>query len=212
MLKRIIVIIILSVFFTPFQALASQFHDIQGHWAHEEINLVYQKGLMKGTGLNSFHPNQDITRAELAVCLVKAFELNIDSTKFFKAPEPRDLFDDVQAGQWYADAAMIAGYNNIFSISDRMFRPNEKISRIEAAISIDEAFRAKNMDVVTTQIWPNYIDIGNDDYIGVVNFMYNSGIMKGRSVNRFAPDENLTRGELAVVLNRITTITEKYQL
>ena len=180
------------------------FVDIKGHWAVQDIDNALQKGIMKGIANDKFAPNKAVTRAEVAVCVDRLFDLNYDDLEFIKEPSPVDFYDDVAAGQWYSDAVLRAGYYNIFNLDTREFAPNRPATRLEVAVAIDKAFQAKKLSVITTQIWPIYEDtIGlSYDEQQTINFMFNSGIMKGRTANWFQPTANITRAELAVVLNR----------
>lgn len=47
------------------------FTDIQGHWAHDTIEKIHKLGLMGGYPDGTFKPNQPVTRAEMAVILLK---------------------------------------------------------------------------------------------------------------------------------------------
>jgi hypothetical protein len=54
-------------------APARRFRDVRtNHWAASAIAQVAQNGIMGATGRNTFQPNQPVTRAELAVILVRA--------------------------------------------------------------------------------------------------------------------------------------------
>ncbi|MED1854465.1 Ig-like domain-containing protein [Brevibacillus borstelensis] len=57
------------------------FPDIQQHWAKETISKVSQTGLIKGTDNNLFAPEDNTTRAEAIVILLRTLRLNsnIDS-------------------------------------------------------------------------------------------------------------------------------------
>jgi len=184
------------------------FLDIQNHWAVYEIDQVYKKGIMKGIALDKFAPNQAATRAEVAVCLDRIFDLNYDNRRFIKEPSPADFYDDVTSGQWYSEAALRAGMYNIFNLDNRMFEPTRPMIRLELAMAIDRAFQAKSLNVVTTQVWPMYMDTADLSHNEqqVVSFMFNTSIMKGRSANLFEPAEKITRAELAAVLNRTQAI------
>ncbi len=48
--------------------------DIEGHWAERDIKKVIETGILKGYPDGSFKPNQNITRAELAVVISRILE------------------------------------------------------------------------------------------------------------------------------------------
>ena len=184
-----------------------KFRDISDHWARVEIEETYRQGIMQGIDNNTFAPDLSLTRAQLAACLVRAFQLNMDNLRFIKAPSASDLFKDTQDGMWYSEAVMIAGYNNIFDVKDGIFRPAEPVTRIETARAIINAFKARNIQVITTQIWPEYSDIKDlsQDDTNALTKLFNMGIMKGYNQS-FFPGSSLTRAETAVVLNRTLNV------
>lgn len=45
----------------------AHFKDVSSdHWAYKAIEELYEKGLINGYEDNSFHPDEQITRAEVA--------------------------------------------------------------------------------------------------------------------------------------------------
>lgn len=49
--------------------------DYEGHWAKESIEAVKEAGIMVGDSEGNFHPDRQVTRAELAVVVAKALNL-----------------------------------------------------------------------------------------------------------------------------------------
>ncbi|MDM5185915.1 S-layer homology domain-containing protein [Bacillus sp. DX4.1] len=49
-----------------------QFTDTQGHWASEEIKILYSNGITSGVGDNQFDPEGVATREQLAMFLYRA--------------------------------------------------------------------------------------------------------------------------------------------
>lgn len=199
----LLIFLLLGLFLAPGPvfALGTPFSDIDAHPAAKDIGAVYQKGIMIGTDSSHFAPDQLVTRAQLALCLVRTFGLNYEHLQFIKEPLPSDLYDDVDNQVWYGDASMVMAYNNILKAEDRKFRPGQPITRREAAGAIADSFRAARLSVITTQIWPNYSDVDSltDKERPALNFIYNSGIMKYPG-SEFLPQQNITRAELATIL------------
>ncbi|MDD4236933.1 MAG: S-layer homology domain-containing protein [Desulfotomaculaceae bacterium] len=179
------------------------FDDIQSSQALADIEAVHEKGIMLGTGDNKFNPDDIVDRAQLAVCLVRTFDLNYDYLKLIKAPVTSDLYDDVENNLWYSKDSMIIGHNNIFDIAGREFKPQEAVTRMEVASAIADSFAAKKLSVITTLMWPNYADMTNltQEQQSDISFMFNTSIMRYEG-NEFKPNEKITRAELATILNR----------
>jgi hypothetical protein len=58
--------------YEPFQTSVTRFTDISGHWAESWIERLAADGLVSGHPDGSFKPDMPVTRAELAVFLLKA--------------------------------------------------------------------------------------------------------------------------------------------
>lgn len=211
MKNTFILLLLIAFLLIPNTGFAqTPFTDIEDHWAISDIEKVYHKGLMKGTAKDIFAPNKEISRAELAVCLDRIFDLNYDNLRFIKEPSPADFYDDVPENEWYSEAVLRTGLHNIFEVQDRKFKPSQSVTRIEIACAIDRAFDVKKLSVITTQIWPMYSDTAklNQEEQNAICFMYNTGIMKGKSAKHFVPYGKLTRAELAVIFNRTLATLE----
>ena len=92
------------------------FVDVTNHWAYTDIKRVYNRGWMVGESATIFAPDQELTRAMLAVIL------------YAMAGEPEvtaaNPFSDVPAGEWYTDAIIWAAANGIVvGCGDGTFRP-----------------------------------------------------------------------------------------
>ena len=179
------------------------FDDIQSNPAAADIEAVYEKGIMIGTAANKFSPDTFVDQAQLAVCLVRTFDLNYDYLKLKEAPVPFDYYDDVEDNLWYSEASIIAGHLNILNIAGRNFNPLQRVTRAEVASAIANSFAAKKLSVITTLIWPNYSDIADltQEEQSAISFVFNAGIMRYPG-NEFRPDEKITRAELATILNQ----------
>lgn len=78
---------------TPPNAEESASADIDGSYAKNEITALDESGLLNGRNETEFAPKDNISRAELAVMLVKALKL-----KTFDG----SMWNDVAADKWYA--------------------------------------------------------------------------------------------------------------
>lgn len=54
---------------------ASHFLDVEGKWYQGEIGAIFKEGLMIGVADEKFSPDSNITKEELAVILIRAFDL-----------------------------------------------------------------------------------------------------------------------------------------
>jgi hypothetical protein len=98
------------------------FGDLGGvEWARESIEALAAKGIINGTGENTYSPAARITRADYLVLLVRTLGLTADFS---------DNFDDVKPGAYYYEAVGIAKKLGIAAGSgNNRFNPLEAISR-----------------------------------------------------------------------------------
>ncbi len=116
-------------------AEAPMFPDTPSAWYNKAINAVVQRGIMRGYPDGTFKPNDAITRAEFTQMIS-----TIDNKPYGTAP-----FADV-VGHWAErpigseyQAGRIAGY------PDGTFRPDNSITRCEAAVILNKIFE-RNFD------------------------------------------------------------------
>ncbi|MTI84846.1 MAG: S-layer homology domain-containing protein [Firmicutes bacterium] len=185
-------------------SLKRGYSDVDGHWASSDIYTVAESGLMNGYPDNSFKPDKNVSRLELAITLDRTFDFNFSAVTFIKQPELKDMFDDVKDGRWYSNSLLETTFFGVLNTDNRMFKPNQDITRIQVAKAIKQSFDAKQLGVTMTQMFPIHDDTQElaSDKSSALNFVFNTGIMKGLDNNIFAPNKPITRAELATVLKR----------
>ncbi|MDH7576592.1 MAG: S-layer homology domain-containing protein [Bacillota bacterium] len=111
----------------PLRPGEAVFSDLApGHWAAGAIGAARAAGYLQGYPDGTFRPEQNVTRAEVAVILNKAFKPRAGSGT------PK-LFRDV-AGHWAAaDIGELAGDGILGGYPDGTFRPQRTMSRAEVA-------------------------------------------------------------------------------
>jgi len=122
------------------------FNDVQLHqWFNNAISTTVGMGFFRNipyiTG-GQFHPQEDITRAELAVILVRF--MNLDRIGPFSAAVSDDnQFNDI-AGHWarvYINRAAEEGWIRGDEGVGGPFRPDDPLERAEAAAMINRIFQ-----------------------------------------------------------------------
>ena len=116
------------------------FSDINGHWAAGSIEFLAVRGIVAGTGANTFSPNKTVTRFEFVKMLVGAFD-EIDPSAAASAG-----FSDVQAGAWYANAVNWAADNDVVKgTGTDVFGGSQAITRQDMAVILDRL--AEKLDI-----------------------------------------------------------------
>ena len=170
-----------------------KFTDISDNWAKNEITAMADKGIIKGKTEELFAPDDNITRAEFAALITRAFNL----------PKGNSEFADVNENDWFyndVSAAAQAGYMNG---SDGDFRPSEYITRQEIAVVLSNIAKDKGMETVENV--PAFEDSDKiaDWAKASVEYVTSLGLLKGIDDKNFAPLDNATRAQVVVVLSRI---------
>ncbi|MBQ8208821.1 MAG: S-layer homology domain-containing protein [Clostridia bacterium] len=144
---------------------------------------------MEGRG-DKFEADADATRYEVIAALANVFDIKTTNA-------PKALTDVADEYKELVDRFTAAGI--IDGFSDNTFRGDESITREQIAKIICVMM---NLDETKST------DAGFNDVegwsVGYVNACANAGYVQGKGNDRFAPKENITRGQLATLINNIT--------
>ena len=168
------------------------FRDTAGHWAEKTITEWQEHGLIDGYSDGGFHPNASVTRAEFVKLLNRALNFTAESAI---------SFTDVKESDWfYAEAAKAAAAGYAQG-SNGAFRPEQAITRAEAAAMIaravsltaDEKRVDAFADAAAIPAWAK----------GSVGAAAESGYMNGYPDGTFGAGNYITRAEAVVTLDRV---------
>lgn len=177
----------------------SPFTDIKGHWAQSIIDNLYSKGVVKGVSDTEFRPDDIVTRAEFTALAVNALALEPGNDAV--------VFSDVSEGDWFASVVKTAASLGIVSGSNGAFRPNDAISREEAAKICCTLIKYIGYDESGTQTktFSDAADISSwaVDY---VDKACAAGIMQGDAEGGFRPLGTATRAESAAIVSRLSAL------
>ena len=172
------------------------FTDVTNHWAYSAIKRVYTRGWMVGMDEKTFAPDQQLSRAMLAVIL------------YAMAGEPavtgESPFTDVPAGCWYTDAIVWAAQNGIVcGFGDGTFRPNEAVTRAQAAVMLYGYAAFTGADVTARADLSAYSDAGQIPAWAMDAMQWANArrLIVGRDSSHLVPDGNTTRAEMAAILS-----------
>lgn len=187
----------------------SDFVDIEGHWAGDDIKALADKGIIDGVTATEFKPEENITRAQFAKLLSVALNIKVDQNAYIS-------FNDVTPGSWYHDyvaAAVKAGL--IKGYSDNIFAPGENITREQMAVIISRVLKTNSTTDLSHSITEQVIDkfndkgdispwAGNEIYLAI-----SCGIVSGISEDTFAPQMTATRAQAAAMILRLSRWSEE---
>lgn len=174
--------------------------DIQGHWAKNKIQKMAEKLVVEGmqNDKTTYNPDEEITRAELAKILVKAMALK---------PKATNQFVDVQKGseeEKYIDTTYT--YGIIKGTSKNTFAPNNKITRQDTMTMIYRVAKLigykESEEKIDMNRYKDYTKVA--DYAKeAVSWNVSNKIINGKTKTILAPEQNITRAEIAVIIDRL---------
>lgn len=206
------------------------YDDVVSHdFARDAMETLYAKGIMPAYSGSSFGANRDMTRGEFATMLVKALALPIDAGPYRDSNERDPLeptFNDVRPNRdrWdyeykYIETAARAGI--IRGKQPGYFRPDDSLTREEAAIMIARALNLKlgALDASTLALNKSFTDAKDVSYYAAPSVL---AVTKAKLMNgepndstakkptfSFKPRNNLTRAEMAIITVRVMVQMKK---
>ncbi|WP_127534716.1 S-layer homology domain-containing protein [Paenibacillus kobensis] len=179
------------------------FGDMAGHWARSMVEQLAVRTIVNGVSAELFAPNRPVTRAEFASMLVRSLGLRDGSGE-------ATGYSDVPADAWYADAVGTASrYGIVQGMQGGSFQPSERITREQMAVMIARAFDLAVKGGLTKPAPAASASSFNDNgeihawASEAVLLAVQQGIMQGRPSGDFAPGQQATRAESAVVIGRL---------
>ncbi|WP_282935405.1 S-layer homology domain-containing protein [Paenibacillus sp. RC67] len=135
---------------------AASFRDVSpSHWAYKYVEAAKKEGLVDGYEDGAFKPDAEITRAELATLLVRAYKLK-------EKTDHQVEFEDVAASNWAFSAIKTAASNQLFEGTmengKTWFKPAAAATRAESMTVI--ARYMKQLEASTSN--PNGTDEKKD--------------------------------------------------
>lgn len=174
----------------------SKFVDITNHWAKNDIEEMYKKGIVSGVTETTFEPDRPVTRAEFAALIVRALNLN--------AATEGQQWKDVAANDWFASSVYAAANVGLIAGYDGWFRPDDLITREEMAVVIAKAyaFKGGNPSSGAIDMFADRNEISDWAY-SYVDTTAAIGILKGITPTTFGPSANATRAEATSLIKRL---------
>ena len=198
LLQRLLPLAMLAAMLLSAVPAAAAFRDTAGHWAEKTLDEWQDEGLIDGYGDGSFQPNGTMTRAEFAKLVNRTMGFTAESEISFSDVTERDWFHAEVA------RAVAAGYAQG---SGGLFRPNQPVTRAEAATMLARAAGlAANeervdafADAASIPTWAR----------GSVGAAAEAGYMTGYPNGAFGALGSITRAEAVVTLDRVRRSAQK---
>lgn len=191
-MKKIICLISAAAVFFSANAYAFSDVDSSGELG-SAVEALVDYGVLNGYSDGTFRPENDITRAEMCKMINSLFNFSDIGVNDFW---------DVSYNDWYYTQVLIADeYEYIKGYEDGSFRGNNKVTREEACVIINRItplLEIKDTVVITDEV--------SDWAYPAVQMIANHKLLKTDDGGIFRAKENITRGELSMLLSRFIPV------
>ncbi len=181
---------ILSILiFTMLTGNAFAFPDVTKDysWAEPAIEKLAENGHINGYPDGTFRPQNNITRAEFAKLVTLIFG-NRETVSY----------QDVAKTDWFSS---YVSYSGGYFITAEKFFPNQNITRQEVAYALYIALELTDSPVDRSIPFRDFDQV-NDEYTDAVKILARNNLVTGYPDGSFGPDKEITRAEIAAVLER----------
>lgn len=171
-------------------SVASNFADIQGHWAQAYIQALTGNGTLAGFPDGTFRPNDPVTRAQFAAIIAKAF-----------APTPQKAasdFVDVRNNYWAYQVIQTA-YRGAFlsGYPDRTFRAEERIPRVQVLVSLASGLNLRADNTSVLSVYGDAAQIPDYARTAIAGATQKKLVVNYPTLAQLNPNQNATRADVA---------------
>lgn len=167
----------------------------QNHWASAHIDAASRAGIIQGIGGDTFGLGSPMTRAAFATALGRVIGWQTVNEKV------SPFTDNEDPTAWYFSAIETAYKNGALTEQSTLARPNETITREEAAVMIVRALGYTTLAGTLQDDALPFTDIRTNR--GYIAFAYRTGIVTGTSETTFSPKSPTTREQAVTLLMRV---------
>ena len=180
----------------------TRFEDVPAdHWADEAIHNAAALKLVNGVGNNKYDMVSPMTRGSLATVLHRLSQGKTDYETTFKDVAQGKYYTEGVA--WAAKAKVVTGYTT------DIFAPDDVITREQLAVMLARYAKLIGMDTKADSMALDQFADGDstgDWAVDGVAWCVANGILKGKGQNDLDPTANVTRAEVAVMLDRFIAL------
>lgn len=120
------------------QAGSIAYQDVQpSDWFYHDVAIAKSQGYMEGYKNNTFHPDQKVTRQELAVILTSLKKLKSSSSA-------TRMKDTVHSPSWSKGSIGAVIDNGLMNGDEKGFRPKDTTTRAEAVTVLERSLESSN--------------------------------------------------------------------
>lgn len=180
---------------TTMAANGTNFVDFPTGWSKDAMQYAVDNGLLNGRTETTINPGDNLTRAEMATIINRAFgaEIKADISQY----------KDVPSGDWYyGEIAKAVNMKTFSGSSDTEMRPNDNITREEVFTVIARAFVLETDDYTSLNAFGDAQDVSAWAKSAAA-ILVAKKYVNGYDDGNLHPKANITREEFAQIMYNI---------
>lgn len=197
--------------FVVFGVVQPHFSDVSKTWEEQLINRMNGLGLIEGykvigSDLRAAKPEQKVTRAEFTMFVTRIMNMNPDkvllpaiSESEVQSTLSQAYTDGAEITPWARVAVAKATKAGLVPFEGSGFKPQEPITRIEAAVMVSRALKKfKDFKTIDLSRFKDFSDIPQWAAGEIVE-----NALEGYTDNTLKPNEDIARAESLAMLLRL---------
>jgi hypothetical protein len=181
------------------------FNDMKSaQWALRYIASLASKKVFEGYEDGSFRPDNSVTRIEAITAAVRLMGLRDKAESAAEMQTKLNFKDADKIPSWAVGYVAVALENDLFTENDDSVKPQEEANRLWATTLLVKALKLEaeaktKMNTTLTFRDANKIPAGS---VGYIEEAIEKKLVDGFEDNTFRPYQNVTRAQLAALLDR----------
>jgi len=177
---------------------SGSFRDIATSSHRDAIACVAERGITSGVSARRFAPERSVTRGQMATFIARLLE-----QAGRRVPDVGDVaFTDVVGSVHATNIRRLAAAGLLNGFADGTYRPNEPVSRAQAASLLDRAHTFASGTAFPDAGFDAFDDDDGSVHEPAVNRLAGAGIVRGSRSGRFIVSHDASRAEMATLLAR----------
>ncbi|MBD3363458.1 hypothetical protein GF362_07120 [Candidatus Dojkabacteria bacterium] len=192
--------------------VSQEITDIGGTMFESHIRNLLKNHIVSGYSDNTYRPNSEVTRAQMAKFVLRSFDFTVNRQGEQFPDNPIDLDSYEVKLSWYVQTLKNLGIVNGYT--DGNYYPNRSVTRGALCKYVVESLKEKGYEV-PENLTADYPDVPDDyafsSYIAYLSQLEvgSEKVVKGYSDGTFKPDQPVTRGQMAKVIDNIRIYLEQ---
>ncbi|MFH5183605.1 S-layer homology domain-containing protein [Paenibacillus sp. TAB 01] len=169
-----------------------KYDDVDRHWSLPSVEKLTKLGVLNSYPDGGFEPDSQITRAEFAAMIDRAF-VDMASRKVTLNENDFAAFSDIH-DHWFTDHLKeLVAVGVLTRYEDGTIRPEKTISRQEMALMITRVLNASILNQDTSKV--QFTDLDEAYGADAIKKAAALGIFDGKTEHTFDPSSGATRAE-----------------